>query len=231
MGFIERMNSLLDYKIEIDLDKRVSRNKAVFFLILLAIVLTLAGYYIGDRWFWVNYQTYYEYRIDSLKELLKEHPDSNNIRAELAMTNYLNGETAKSIGMLRDILSKEPGNAAATLYLGLILSEQKEHRESIGLLTDYIKKNRGLETRLAFLYLGRDYLAVGKYDLALKYLKYAAVRDPGNPVVYYYLGQTYEKRQDKKNAIVSYEKALKINNGYAEADSALKSLVGGSGLD
>lgn len=225
MGIAQRINPILNYDIEIDLEKRINRNKALVFVGLFAVALALAGYYIGDRWFWAPHKNYYEKQIDNLKKLLRQNPGTNDIRAQLAMTSYLKGETAKAKGILRDILTKEPNNGTAALYLGLILSEQKEYKESIQLLNGYVKQNQGLETRIALLYLGRDYLAAGNYSLALKYLKIAAERDPGNPVVYYNLGQTYEKLNDKKNTIASYEKALKISNNYPEADEALKALL------
>ncbi len=225
MGITQRINSLLNYEIKIDLDRTIDRNKAIVLIGIILVVVTITGYAVGNRWFWVDNKNYYEYQIDNLKESLRKQPESNSIRVNLAMANYLNGDDTKSIGILRNILTEEPGNEPATLYLGLILSEQKEFKESVGLLTGYVKQNQGLETRIAYLYLGRDYLALGKNDLALKYLGYAAARDPGNPVVYYCQGQAYEQLKDKKNAIAAYERALRISPDYTEAENALKALI------
>lgn len=225
MGIARSINSLLNHEIKIDLERQIDRKKAFAILGVLVIFLAVTGYVIGDRWFWINNKSFYEYKIDSLKQELRKQPNSDQIRVDLAMADYLNGEVDKSIGILRNILNDEPDNGPAVLYLGLILAEQKEYRDSIGLLKGYIEKNQGFEVRMAYQYLGRDYLAVGKTDLALTHLKYAAVRDPGNPVVFYYLGQTYEKDGDKKNAIANYEKALRISPDYAEAGNALQSLL------
>ncbi|HEX3030821.1 MAG TPA: tetratricopeptide repeat protein, partial [Bacillota bacterium] len=79
-------------------------------------------------------------------------------------------------------------------------------------------------TRLAFLKLGDAYFGLENYNLALKYYKTAAGRDPGNPVVYYSLGRTYEKLQDKANALYAYQEALKIAGDYQEAAQAIKNL-------
>ena len=225
MGIAQRINSLLNYEIKVDLEKDVDRRKAFLIIGFLLLGLIIVGYVVGNNWFWNNNQSYYEYRIDNLKDTLSKQPDDANVRAELAMANYLNGNSSKSIGILKDILVKEPNHELATLHLGLILSEQKNYQESIGFLTNYIKRNQGLEIRLAYLYLGQDYLAIGKNELALKYLKYATVRDPGNPVVLYNLGRAYEKLNDKKNAIISYARALKLSENYVEADVALKNLI------
>lgn len=225
MGIVQRINSVLEYKLEIDLEKKVSRNKSLAVIGLILILLNILGFYIGNRWFWNKRETYYENKISNLKQMLKDNPGSKDIEAEMAMTSYLNGDSENAIKLLREVLTRDPNNSNAQFNLGVILSEQKQFNEAITLLNKYIKKNHGLETRMAYLYLGRCYLDTGKYDLALKNLKLSSERDPGNPVVHYYLGQTYEKMNNRKRAISSYEKALEINSEYLEADRALISLL------
>lgn len=225
MGVIQRINDFLNYKIELDMNKRINRNKSLLFVGLLTVLLAAVGYYIGDRWFWLNNPNYYEYEIKNLQDNLKQNPDSVSIKTQIAMTSYLNGNSDKAISILRDVLKNDPQNDGASLDLGLILSEQKQYNESTPLLLKYIAKKQGLETRLAYLYLGRNYLSVGKYKEAVNYLNEAKKRDEGNPVVYYYLGQSYEKVSDKKSAIKSYEKALELNSNYTEAGKALDNLI------
>ncbi len=246
MGIVERINSVLEYKVEINfkrrkkpekvsreesnferlnLDKRINRNKTLAVIGIFIFLLNVAGFYIGKEWFWIENKSYYENKIGGLKQILKEHPGAKDVQVEIAMTNYLNGDTKKAVNQLRNILLKDSHNNNAKFILGVILSERKETNESIVLLSEYVKENQGLETRIAYLYLGQNYLAVGNYDLALRNLTIASDRDPGNPVVYYFLGQTYEKLKKTKSAIQSYEKALEINSGYIEADRALTSLI------
>lgn len=246
MGIIERINSVLEYKVEIkfnkekgpekvnfdetnlnkiNLDTRINRNYALAIVGIIIVLLNAAGLYIGKQWIWVEKKTFYENKIGSLNQVLKEHPDAKNVQVEIATTDYLNGDTEKAVSQLRDILRKDPRNGNAQFILGVLLCESKATNESIALLSNYVKRNQGLETRIAYLCLGENYLAVGNYDLALKNLTMAADRDPGNPVVYYYLGQTYEKLDKRKQAIQSYEKALELNSGYVEADRALTSLI------
>ncbi len=227
MKLQHRVTSFLNHRIDIkiNINKRISRNKALVLVAFMAVLMFLAGNYIGERWFWVNDQSLYEYRIASLRDQLAKSPKPNSIRTELAITYYLDGEADKAEAELRDVLADEPENDAAMLYLGLILSERKKYRESIEFLDRYLKRNRGLESRLAMLYLGRDYLETDAHSLALTTLREAAEMDPANPVVYYYLGLAYEKLHDRKNAIKAYEKALAINKNYTEAEVALNSLV------
>lgn len=225
MGIVQRINAVLEYKLEIDLEKRVSRNKSLAVIVLILILLNILGFYIGNRWFWVKTENYYENKVSNLKQMLKDNPGSKDVEAELAMTSYLNGDSETAVKQLREVLQRDPNNSSAQFNLGVILSEKKQFNEAIVFLNKYLRKNRGLEARIAYLYLGRCYLDTGKYDLALKNLKIAAERDPGNPVVLYYLGQTYEKLNNRKGAIRSYEKALEINSEYLEADRALISLL------
>lgn len=225
MAEVRRLSDLLNYEIRIDLEKQVSRITASAVLIICAVILVAVGFFIGDRWFWTNYPGYFEYQREVLRESLAENPKRTQVKTELAMADYLDGDEKGAIKALRDILRREPGNQPAVLYLGLILSEQKKYQESTDLLSRYAGQNEGFETRLAYLYLGRNFLATGNYEMAKKHLKTAAERDPGNPLTYYWLGQTYERMNDLENAIASYEKTLEISSGFFEAERALNSLV------
>ena len=228
MRLLHLVNSLINHKIDfkINFNQRISRSKALVLVAIFAVIMALSGYYIGERWFWVKEQSLYEYRIESLRGQLAENSESNSIRVELAMTYYLDGQADKAEGILREVLADEPNNDTAVLYLGLILSEQKNYRESIEFLTRYLEKNQGLETRIALLYQGRNYLETGAFSVAVTTLSKAAERDPANPVVHYHMGQAYEKLNDRQNAINAYEKALTINKEYTEAELALKKVVG-----
>lgn len=225
MGIVQRINSVLEYKLEIDLDKRVNRNKSLAVIAITLILLNILGFYIGNRWFWVKRENFYENKISNLRQMLKDNPGSKDVEAEMAMTSYLNGDSDSAVKQLREVLRQAPNNSSAQFNLGVILAEKKQFNEAISLLDKYLKKNHGLEARIAYLNLGRCYFDTGKYDLALKNLKIASQRDPGNPVVHFYLGQTYEKLNNRKRALRSYEKALEINSEYSEADRALISLL------
>jgi hypothetical protein len=223
MNISQRFNEVLNHKIEVDLDKRINRNKGIVFIIGIIILLSFLGYFIGTRWFWIQNKTYQENRIESLQETLQQNPESSKTQAELALATYLNGGISESIKTLKEVLANEPENRTATLYLGLILSEQKDYKESTKYLSKYISKYQGIETKIAYLYLGQNYLAIGDYNSALKHFNVTAKRDAGNPVVY--LGKTHEGLNDKKSAILNYEKALEIAVDYKEADVALKSII------
>jgi tetratricopeptide (TPR) repeat protein len=202
-------------------NRRISLKGACVLIALLMVLLALTGYYVGSRWFWLKNISYYDYKTANLKKLLDEQPDSGAIRAEIAMTSYLKGDTKQSIKMLEGVLKEEAGNSKAALYLGIILSEQQNYSKAIDLLTGYLKDNQDFTTKIAYESLGKSYMGTGQYELALKYLKLAENRDPGNPEIYYNLGRTYEQLGKPQDAMFSYEKALQISGSYPDAEKAL----------
>lgn len=221
MGITERVGSLLNHEIKIDLNQRISRKLAYIIICAVVALVIGVGYLAGNLWYWNPNRNYFEYQI----EQISKYPGDTGARIELAMATYLNGDIPKAEGILRDILAKEPKNNTASLYLGLILSDQKKFNEAITLLNTTAKRTQGFEARLVYLYLGKDYLAVGQPKLAAQYLDYAENIDPGNPVIYYTLGQAYEKMNNTTKAASYYEKALKLSPNYVEPDVALKNLA------
>ena len=227
MGITRWVGSFLNQEIKIDLDQRISRKQAYIIICgVVALVLGI-GYLAGNLWFWNPNRNYFEYQIEQFS---KNPGESSETRIELAMATYLNGDVPTAERILRGILAKEPKNNMASLYLGLILSDQKRFNEAISLLSSSTKQIQGLEARMVYLYLGKDYLAVGQPRLAAQYLGNAEVLDPGNPVVYYTLGQAYEKLNNFKKAVSYYEKALKLSPNYVEPDMALKNLAAKRGI-
>lgn len=221
MGITQRVGDLLNYEVKIELHKRINQNLAYTIIGVVTVLVLTVGYFVGQYWFWNPKRSFFEYQI----EQINKNPINPESQVELAMAAYLNGDAPKAERILRGILSKQPQNNMAALYLGLILSDQKKYDEAIGLLTAFTKQSQGIEARIVYLYLGKDYLAVGKPETAAKYLEHAEVIDPGNPVVYYTLGQAYEKMNNTQQAVSFYEKALKLSPGYVEPDVALKNLL------
>lgn len=227
MEITRLVGSFLNKEIKIDLDQRVSRNRA-YIIICGVVVLVLAiGYLAGYLWFWNPNRNYFEYQIEQINKSSRESAEA---RIQMAMATYLNGDFPTSEKILQEILAKDPKNSMASLYLGLILSDQKRFNEAIPLLSSNTKQIQGIEARVVYLYLGKDYLAVGQLQLAAQSLGNAEVMDPGNPIIYYNLGQVYEKMNNLNKAVSYYEKALKLSPNYVEPDTALKNLAAKRGI-
>jgi tetratricopeptide (TPR) repeat protein len=72
--------------------------------------------------------------------------------------------------------------------------------------------------------VGKFYYKKGKYDAALSRFLGAAKHDPGWAVPYRYIGKTYEKKNDPKQAVAAYRKYLKIKP-YAKDAKDIKKRI------
>ena len=68
--------------------------------------------------------------------------------------------------------------------------------------------------------LGWIYFKTGSYQRALKLFEESIQLSPNTPTLYYHLGRAQEQNRDLVGARISLEKALELNNEFAEADSA-----------
>ena len=224
MGFWEKINHILEYKISVDFNARVSRKKALWIIGAVTAALLITGFIIGETMFWGgDSRGVFDRGIEVLEktDLSKSNDDS---KTDLALAHYLNGDTPKAQGLFREILGKDGNNAAANIYYGLILADQKKYREAIPFIEKGIKQAPRRE-KLAYLYLGMSYYRLGDSDRALRYLDISVKADPGSPVGQYYLGLTYKKKGDSNKARAALEKALTLSGGnYPEAAGELKNL-------
>jgi len=86
---------------------------------------------------------------------------------------------------------------------------------------DQVPDSPEIRDTLGWVYYKKDLpqLAVQEFEQSL-------AKDSGNPVFHYHLGLAYSKNGDYGRARRSFEAALKIKPDYADAQRALKSLVG-----
>ena len=64
---------------------------------------------------------------------------------------------------------------------------------------------------------GNALLVKGQYDKAIEKYNLAIKQSPQSDFLYYNRGNAYYNKKDYPNAILDYDKTLKINNAYAEA--------------
>jgi tetratricopeptide (TPR) repeat protein len=226
MGLGQKINNLLDYKINIDLNARLSREKAYRILGMVTVVTIISGYIIGEAFFWgLDRRGVFDRQIEVL-EKASENPDNLHSKADLALAYYMKGETGKAQGLYEDVLRQDIEHAVANIYYGLILADQKQYRDAVPYLLRGVRKEPRREN-LAYIYLGISYYELGGNDQAVQYLETGTKLDPGSALGHYYLGLAYKNRGDKKNAAAALEKALILTgNNYPEAAGALKGLTG-----
>ncbi len=74
------------------------------------------------------------------------------------------------------------------------------------------------------LELGQSYLLHREYDNAIKKFSEAIRINPHDPELYYHLGLAYEGANKIAEAISMYEKALRLDNSFNEAQTRLNEI-------
>lgn len=226
MGLGKKITNILEYKISLDLDAGLDRKKAYKILGIVTAIVFIFVYIVGEAFFWgVDDRGVFERQIEVL-ETTSENTDNPEVKADLALTYYLKGDTDKAQDLFEEVLEKDKDNALANIYYGLIIADQQQYRDAIPFLLRGIEKEPEREN-LAYIYLGISYYRLGGYDQAIKYLDAGTKLDPGSALGYYYLGLVYKKQGNNINARSALERALTLSgNNYPEAAKELKMLTG-----
>ena len=74
------------------------------------------------------------------------------------------------------------------------------------------------------LEVGQTYLLNKEYDRAIKKFSEALRINPHDPELYYYLGLAYEGAERHKEAIEMYEKTLKLDKTFSNAEMRINEL-------
>lgn len=224
MRFGQKIKNLLEYKISIDPNARLNRQKALRILGVVTAAVVILGYVMGEKLIWgIDNRSVYDRQIDVLQQASK-NPDNPESKTDLALTYYLKGENDKAQELFEEVLKQDQDNPAANIYYGLILADLKQYRDALPYLLRGTRKEPERE-KLAYIYLGISYYQLGGYDQALSNLELGTKLDPGSALGHFYLGLAYKKRGDKQNARTALEKALTLSgNNYPEAVKELKEL-------
>lgn len=75
------------------------------------------------------------------------------------------------------------------------------------------------------LELGQSYLLNKEYDDAIKKFSEALKINPHDPELYYYLGLAYEGSNKIKEAVDMYEKTLRLDKTFSNAEMRLNKLT------
>ncbi|HUX21271.1 MAG TPA: tetratricopeptide repeat protein, partial [Spirochaetia bacterium] len=86
--------------------------------------------------------------------------------------------------------------------------QDRKYPRAIELLTRITSESDGIPQ--AFLYLGRAYHAIGRYDLAIRPLQYFIEQNPRVGAGYFFLGRSYLALELPVNAVENFKKVLEI---------------------
>ena len=145
---------------------------------------------------------------DDLKTLLPF-----NRKFEEAVDLNVEGQTDRSIALLRELINERPDFDNPYLYLATILQSSRRLAEAGAVLEKGVKDNPR-SYKLAMEY-GIVLADTGRNDMAVAVLTKAAGLIDWDPELWNYLGVAYWNKGDLDKARAAYEKALELDPGYA----------------
>ena len=120
---------------------------------------------------------------------------------------------------LRRYISGHPDSADALFMLGFVLNQLNRPAESLKVYTQAAALARPTGDDLKIVAL--DYVLVGDYADAIKWLEEAVKRDPKNEDAWYYLGRAYYTKARLGDARKAFETVLTINARSMKAENNL----------
>jgi len=145
---------------------------------------------------------------DDLKTLLPF-----NQKFELAQELYYKGKVTESREILQEIISARPDFDNPYLFLTTILQKSGQLAEAEAVLKSGLKANP--RNYKLWMEAGIVEVELGKYEEAINSLQQAMSLIDWDPDLWNYLGVAYWKKGQLEQALEVYEKALKIDPGYA----------------
>jgi tetratricopeptide (TPR) repeat protein len=145
--------------------------------------------------------------IKVLQDAQAKFPNESSITFELASVLEKQKKYSEAEAVFRQLIAREPDNAAALNYLGYMLAERGDRlNESV----DFLKRALAIDPHNgSFLdSIGWAYYKDGKLDLAFENMKQAADQLPTNSVVQDHYGDVLAKMGRWEDAIAAWNRSL-----------------------
>ena len=136
----------------------------------------------------------------------------------LELANYYKNQIKKEIS---GPVGERDGGRVEVLY--------KKLETLCGLLSEKKSASVVVQETIAKIYHDLESLIPGTYKLAIDYYHKALVLEPSNPVVHYYLAQSYLLGKDSEKAEMNFRLALDRKSDYNIAKFSLAKLLGDVG--
>src|SRR5260370_17710448 len=140
-----------------------------------------------------------------LSGALRKTPKDETLRFALGSAYERQGESAKAIAQMQQVLSQNPENASAMNFIGYTLAERGQHLDRA---ENLIRRALELQPESgAFLdSLGWVYFRRGQYSQAIGTLESAVEHDP-DPMIPDHLGDAYRSSSKKAQPVAVYRPA------------------------
>lgn len=156
----------------------------------------------------VNLQKYLEAAID-LRTYAKSHPESDDAAYLLAYIAFREDKPQESLKLFTDAAKLKPPTANDLMIIALDYVLLKDYSDAARYLESSLEMNP--DDPEARYHLGRVRYQQNQFDLAIAAFQDVIKRDPTSVKAYDNLGLSFEAKNENKEAISAYRKALELD--------------------
>ncbi len=146
-----------------------------------------------------------------------------NYNAPVAALYYQKGFYAQAETYLGKTLAKNPADAEANYFLGLVKYKQNQNAEAAKIFEQNI--NAHPETAENYYYLAAVYDRLNRADDSVNQYKKALKVNPNYAEAWFDLGVIYYNQANYSEAAIAYGEAIRANNDFAAAHANLASAM------
>jgi tetratricopeptide (TPR) repeat protein len=185
--------------------------------LLLAVLVTFAGYYIWDRYIHAEGQPAVELNIASMEQAIHTSPQDPELRVVLAESYLSVGENARALEQAEQVLGQYPQDAGALLIAGIARVRLDQPEAALEPLQTFVtlrkdgpmaRTDQALEA--AYYFLGQSYLLLGRPAEAIPMLEAALQISAVDADALYQLGLAYNANGQPELAVQSYQDAVRL---------------------
>ena len=164
-----------------------------------------------------------------LRDGLKEQPENNALRLQLAMTLQQAGQYDAAISEYETMFAADPRSTVVANNLASLLSEYRGDPANVERAFTIATRFQGSEVPQFLDTLGWIYYLRQDYDRALSSISVASEKVPNSGIYQYHLGMTYKQLNQRDRAVSALTKAVdllpKDSDESAKSRAALNELA------
>jgi tetratricopeptide (TPR) repeat protein len=185
--------------------------------LLVAVLVTFAGYYVWDRYFHAEGQPPVELDIASMEEGIHQQPQDPKLRVALAESYLSVGEYTRALEQAEQVLGQYPEDEGALFIAGIAQVRLERPGAALAPLQSFValrkdgpmaRTDQALEA--VYYFLGESYLQLDRPAEAIPVLEAALQISPVDADALYQLGLAYDANGQSELAVQSYQDAVRL---------------------
>lgn len=195
---------------------------------LVGLALAFAGYYYWDRYVHLGDKPPLEMGIHKLEAEVRSDPSSPESRLALAEVQLRNSQYDEAINQAGQVLKTYPDNDRGLLIVGLANALNGNSASAIDPLSKFVSSHKQADMweqdktlEMALYYLADAYLKSGNTRQAIVALEDAIIISPADADALYLLGTAHARELRHEEALVYYQKAVRLVPDFSEAYAAM----------